>query len=297
VPKIDLYGSQMHYVDEGSGDPLLFLHGNPSSSFSWRKVIPRLSGMARCIAPDHMGFGRSDKPKISYSFFNLSDYLEAFIERLNLRNITLVIQDWGSPLGFDYFARHLSNVSGIVYFEAIVKPFASWDDFPAKDANPQSRQLFREFRTGDENGPGWKLIVEQNMFIKALLPNLLGVPLSPQEMAEYEKPFERPEWRVPMWRLPKDIPIENNPPDVAVTVQRYTDALRASDTPKLLIYSRTGITLRQDAVEWSRSNLRNLTVRELSGGNHFFQESHPIEFAEAIRDWYQRVHQGVHRAP
>ena len=286
----------MHYVEQGSGDPILFLHGNPSSSFSWRKVIPLLSDIARCVAPDHMGFGKSDKPKISYSFYNLSDYLDAFIERLNLRNITLVIQDWGSPLGFDYFARHQSNVCGIVYFEAIIKPFDSWNDFPARDADPQSRQLFREFRTGDENGVGWKLIVEQNMFIKALLPNLLGVQLSPQEMAEYERPFERPEWRVPMWRLPKDIPIENSPPDVAVTVRRYSEAVRASDIPKLLIYSRTGITLRQDAVDWSRENLRNLTVHQLSGGNHFFQESHPKEFADVIRNWYLRVHPTARRA-
>ena len=156
MPKIDLYGSQMHYVEQGSGDPILFLHGNPSSSFSWRKVIPLLADIGRCVAPDHMGFGKSDKPKISYSFYNLSDYLDAFIDRLNLRNITLVIQDWGSPLGFDYFARHQSNVCGIVYFEAIIKPFDSWNDFPAKDADPQSRQLFREFRTGEENGVGWK---------------------------------------------------------------------------------------------------------------------------------------------
>jgi haloalkane dehalogenase len=285
----------MHYVEQGSGDPILFLHGNPSSAFSWRKVIPLLADVARCVAPDHMGFGKSDKPKISYSFYNLSDYLDAFVERLNLRNITLVVQDWGSPLGFDYFARHQSNVCGIVYFEAILKPFESWDMFPAADADPQSRQLFREFRTGDVNGRGWQLIVEQNMFIKALLPNLLGTQLTPQEMAEYEKPFERPEWRVPMWRLPKDIPIENSPPDVTVTVQRYTDALKASDVPKLLIYSRSGITLRQDAVDWSRANLRNLTVRELSGGHHFFQESHPAEFAQTIRDWYLGTRAGARR--
>lgn len=289
MPFIKLFGHNMYYQQQGIGDPILLLHGNPSSSFSWRKVMPVLAKYGRVIAVDHMGFGKSDKPAIEYSFFQLATFLQEFIDKMELRNITLVIQDWGSALGFDYAARHGENVRGIMFYEAIIKPYDSWDTFPKSDPNDQARELFRTMRQGDKDGPGWQLNVNQNAFINQLLPNLLAVQLSAAEMEEYRKPFKKPEWRVPIWRLPKDIPIAGEPADMAVTVGRYAAAMVKSNHPKLLIWSSNGATVVEEHVEWVRRNFKNITIVRLSSGVHFFQESNVDEFLQAFTQWFTRI--------
>jgi haloalkane dehalogenase len=291
MPSIELFGHKMHYEERGSGDPILALHGNPSSGYSWRKVMPELAKHGRAIAIDHMGFGQSDKPSIEYSFFQHATFLEEFIEQKGLKNITLIIQDWGSALGFDYAARHEDNVRGIMFYEAIIKPYTTWAEFPKSDPNDPSRGLFQQMRQGDKGGPGWQLNVEQNVFITRLLPSLLGVRLPAREMAEYQKPFEKPEWRVPIWRFPKEIPIAGDPADVAVTVGKYTAAMMRSDKPKLTLYSKNGATAVEEHVEWLRRNFKNLTVVELKSGVHFFQESNVDEFLEAFTTWFKNVTQ------
>src|SRR5262249_11411978 len=149
--------SRMHYVDEGSGDPILFLHGNPTWSYLWRNVIPHLRPRGRCIAPDLIGMGRSDKPPIEYSFFDQVKYLGEFIKKLGLRQVTLVLHDWGTALGFHYAMQNQGNVKGIAFMEALLKPYESWDDFPAS-----LRDTFKTFRTPDL---GWQLLVEKNVFV------------------------------------------------------------------------------------------------------------------------------------
>ena len=158
---VDVLGSRMHYVEEGDGDPILFLHGNPTSSYLWRNVIPHVSPIGRCIAPDLIGMVKSDKPDLDYGFFDHFRYVDAFIEALGLRDITLVIHDWGSALGFHYARRHESNVKGIAFMEAIVWP-VTWDEWPE-----QARQMFKAFRTP---GVGEQMIMEQSMFVEAVLP-------------------------------------------------------------------------------------------------------------------------------
>jgi haloalkane dehalogenase len=238
-----------------------------------------------------MGFGQSDKPPIAYSFFQHATFLEEFIDRMSLKNITLIIQDWGSALGFDYAARHEDNVRGIMFYEAIIKPYTTWAEFPKSDPNDQSRALFQQMRQGDRGGLGWQLNVEQNVFIEQLLPSLLGVQLPAAEMAEYRKPFERPEWRVPIWRFPKEIPIEGDPADVVVTVGKYKAAMMRSNLPKLVIWSSEGKTLVAEHIAWLRSNFKNLTIVELRSGAHFFQESNINEFLEAFTEWFENVAQ------
>ena len=288
MPFIELFGHSMHYEERGSGDPILLLHGNPSSGYSWRKVMPDLAKHGRVIAIDHMGFGQSAKPEIEYSFFQHAAFLEEFIDKMALKNITLVIQDWGSALGFDYAARHEDNVRGIMFYEAIIKPYTTWAEFPKSDPNDQSRVLFQEMRQGDKDGPGWKLNVEQNVFITQLLPRLLDVQLPADEMAEYQKPFEKPEWRVPIWRFPKEIPIAGDPADVAVTVGKYTAAMMRSNLPKLLIWSSTGATLVEEHFEWLQRNFKKLSIVKLNSGVHFFQESNVNEFLRAFTEWFTR---------
>jgi haloalkane dehalogenase len=278
----------MHYVDSGSGRPILLLHGNPSSAFSWRKVIPRLTQFGRVLAVDHMGFGKSAKPEIEYSFFQHATFLEEFIRIAGLKDIILVIQDWGSALGFDYAARHLHNVRGIMFFESIIRPYSSWNVFPSSDPNDTSRELFKKMKQGDRGGPGWQLNVDQNVFITQLLPHLLDTKLPQSEMAEYEAPFAKPEWRIPIWRLPKDDPIDGDPADVAVTVARYSLTVGNSKMPKLLIWSPRGATLIQEHVDWLQKNFQNLSVVQLKSGVHFFQESNADEFLAAFGQWFQR---------
>ncbi|MGH8067236.1 MAG: haloalkane dehalogenase [Candidatus Entotheonellia bacterium] len=289
MPFIELFGYQMHYEEQGSGSPVLLLHGNPSSSYTWRKVMPELAKHGRAIAIDHMGFGQSDKPPIAYSFFQHATFLEEFIDKMALKNITLIIQDWGSALGFDYAARHEDNVRGIMFYEAIIKPYASWVEFPKSDPDDQSRGLFQEMRQGDQGGPGWQRNVDQNEFITQLLPRLLDVRLSEGEMAEYRKPFERRAWRIPIWRLPKELPITGDPADVVATVGKYTAAMMRSNLPKLLIWSSTGAMLVEEHVEWLRRNFKNLTIVKLKSGVHFFQESNIDEFLAAFTTWFQHV--------
>src|SRR5437867_11913028 len=173
---IDVLGSRMHYVEEGSGDPVLFLHGNPTSSYLWRNIIPHISPIGRCIAPDLIGMGKSDKPDLDYGFFDHARYVEGFIETLGLRNITLVIHDWGSALGFHYARRHGGNVKGIAFMEAIVRP-VTWDEWPE-----QALQMFQAFRTP---GTGEQMIMEQNMFVEAVLPD------PPQALARRDGPLPR----------------------------------------------------------------------------------------------------------
>ena len=289
MPFVEIFGYRMHYAEQGSGSPILLLHGSPASSYSWRKVMPELAKHGRAIAIDHMGFGQSDKPAIAYSFFQHATFLEAFIDKMALKNITLIIQDWGSALGFDYAARHEDNVRGIMFYEAIIKPYPTWAEFPKSDADDQWRGLFQEMRQGDRGGPGWQRNVDQNVFITQLLPKLLSVRLPAREMAEYRKPFEKPEWRVPIWRFPKEMPIAGDPADMVATVGKYTAAMIRSNLPKLLIWSSTGATLVAEHVEWLRRHVKNLTVVELKSGVHFFQESNIDEFLEAFTAWFQHV--------
>jgi haloalkane dehalogenase len=286
---INLFGHKMHYREQGSGNPILLLHGNPSSSYSWRKVMGGLAECGRVIAVDHMGFGKSDKPPIEYSFFQHAAFLEEFIDRMALKNITLIIQDWGSALGFDYAARHENNVRGIMFYEAIIKPYDSWAEFPKMDPNDQSRDLFKAMREGEKGGPGWKLTVEQNVFITQLLPHLVSVQLPESEMEEYRRPFKKPEWRIPIWRFPKEIPIAGEPADMAVTVAKYSTAMCRSNLPKLLIWSSSGATIVEEHVEWLSRNFKNLKIVKFTSGVHFFQESNPAEFVMAFKDWFSRT--------
>jgi haloalkane dehalogenase len=272
---IDVLGSRMHYAEEGDGDPILFLHGNPTSSYLWRNVIPHVSPIGRCIAPDLIGMGKSDKPDLDYGFFDQSRYVDAFIEALGLHDITLVIHDWGSALGFHYALRHESNVKGIAFMEAIVRP-VTWAEWPE-----QARQMFKAFRTP---GVGEHMIMEQNMFVEAVLPGAVLRKLSPEEMDRYREPYPTPESRKPLWRWPNEIPIEGQPADVHVAVQAYSEWLGTSQTPKLLLFAQPGAILR-NLVGWCQQNIANLKTGELGPGVHFLQEDDPHGIGEAIAAW------------
>ncbi len=280
--EIEILGHRMAYHERGDagGDPIVFLHGNPTSSYLWRNVVPHLEAAGRCLVPDLIGMGDSQKLAGSgpdrYRFVEHRRFLDALLEALGVReNVTLVIHDWGSALGFDWANRHRDTVRGIAYMEAIVQPVASWSDWP-KAVQP----VFQGFRSAQ----GEEMILEKNLFIEAVLPASILRTLSDAEMNEYRRPFAEPgEARRPTLSWPREIPIEGDPADVAKIVQDYADWLAVSDVPKLFIDADPGAILRKGARDFCRSwpNQREVRV----AGIHFIQEDSPDEIGRAIADW------------
>ena len=275
---VEVKGSRMHYVDEGSGDPILLLHGNPPSSYLWRNVIPHLTTHGRCIAPDLIGMGKSDKPDIGYRFFDHAEYLDGFIEALGLTNITLVIHDWGSGLGFHYAHRHPENIKGIAFMEALVMPTPNWE------VMGEGGEIFKAFRTPEV---GYDLLVNQNMFIEQILPGGIMRQLTDAEMNVYREPFLDPAARKPIHQWPSEIPIAGEPADVHTAVAAYNQWLQETDLPKLLIYASPGAILTELGVGWCKQFLPNLETVDIGEGTHYLQEDHPDAIGQAIAAWIE----------
>ncbi len=278
---VEVLGSRMHYVDEGVGDPVMFLHGQPTSSYLWRNIIPHVAPVARCVAPDLIGMGKSDKTDLEYRFVEHVKYVEGFIEKLGLENITLVIHDWGSALGFHYASRHENNVKGLAFMEAILMPVPSWDDFPA-----DFRDTFQAFRTPEV---GWDMLVNQNMFVEQVLPGAMVRKLSDEEMDRYREPFKEPSSRKPLWRWPNELPIAGEPPDVVEAVAAYNQWLQQSDLPKLLFYGTPGALVQPPVIEWLEQNLKNFGKVDIGQGVHFLQEDNPHLIGSELAAWYGKI--------
>ncbi len=275
---VEIHGSKIHYIDEGSGDPILFLHGNPTSSYLWRNIIPYLVPHGRCIALDLIGMGKSDKPDLDYRFFDHSKYVEGFIEKLDLSNLTLVIHDWGSALGFHYAMRHENKIKGIAFMEAFMKPM-KWEDFPR-----DFRMGFKLFRT---SGIGWLMISVMNMFVTQILPQSIVRKLSAEEKNYYGDPYKTVQSRKPVRQGPCEIPIEGQPPDVYEVISNYNQKLQESEVPKLLFFATPGGIIDFKTVDWCKQNLKNLKVVDIGNGIHFLQEDNPHLIGEELAKWYQ----------
>lgn len=278
---VNVNGSKLHYIEEGSGDPVLFLHGNPTSSYLWRNIIPHVSPSHRAIAMDLVGMGKSDKPDIDYRFFDHYEYVEGFIAALGLENITFVVHDWGSSLGMHYARHNEGNVKAIAMLEAILAPVPSWDDFP-----PDFVETIRAFRTPEV---GWELVVNQNMFVEQVLPAAIVRDLTNQEMARYREPYLETATRKPLWRWPTELPIAGEPTDVVEAVEAYNVWLQRTELPKLLLHATPGAILPPPLVEWCRANLENLETVDLGAGIHYLQEDHPHEIGETLANWLSRI--------
>jgi len=277
-------GREMAYVEVGQGDPIVLLHGNPTSSYLWRNVLPYLKPLGRCIAPDLLGMGDSDKLPDSglgsYRFVEQRRYLDALLEALNVRDrVTFVVHDWGSALGFDWANRHREAVKGIAYMEAIVRP-QGWDHWD----NMKMRPLLQALRSE----AGEAMVLQDNFFIEKILPGAILRTLSAEEMAEYRRPFAEPgEGRRPTLTWPREIPIDGVPADVTAIVAAYADWLAASDVPKLFVKGKPGALLAAGAnLETARSWPAQTEV--VVAGVHFLQEDSPDEIGRAIADWINK---------
>lgn len=275
-----VHGKQMAYIEEGEGDPIVFLHGNPTSSYLWRNIIPHLAGRGRLIAPDLIGMGDSDKLDNSgpdkYTFVEHRKYLFTLLDQLGVKeNVTLVIHDWGSGLGFHWAHQHPDAVKAIAFMEAIVAPIPSWDNFP---------QDFADIFGGFRSPAGEEMVLENNMFVEGILPGAIMRQLTDEEMNEYRKPFANAgEDRRPTLTWPRQIPIAGEPADVVEIVGQYNAWLAETPIPKLFINAEPGALIVGPVRDMVRSwpNLSEVTV----AGTHFIQEDSPEEIGKAISDW------------
>lgn len=273
----EVLGSKMHYIDVGEGAPILFLHGNPTSSYLWRNVIPHLSSQGRCIAVDLIGMGQSDKPDIDYTFADQVRHLDGFIEALRLEDIALILHDWGSALGFHYAARHPENVRAIAFMEATVKPLSS-------DFAPLSVRLpLKMMRT-----PILGALIARgaNLMLTKMLPDLIVRELTPEELARYRAPYPSFSSRKVLHRFPQMIPLDGKPAEVHDAFARFSQYLQQSPVPKLMLRVEPGIAIPAETAAWIREHVPNLDEVFLGHGLHFIQEDYPDEIGEAIQVWH-----------
>ena len=275
----EVFGKKIGYYESGEGDPIVFLHGNPTSSYLWRNIIPHLEKKGRCLAPDLIGMGDSDKlddsGPTSYSFFEHRKFLDELLIKKNIKeNVTFVLHDWGSALGFDWGYRHQNSIKGMAYMEAITATY-KWDDWPE-----QSQKVFKGFRSE----AGEDMILQKNIFVEKVLPGSIMRNLTEKEMDIYRKPFkEAGEDRRPTLSWPRNIPIEGTPEDVHLIVEQYSKWIKNTSFPKLFINAKPGAILTGRHREYCRTwnNQKEITVK----GIHFIQEDSPDLIGKEIASW------------
>ena len=280
---ITINNKTMSYIDEGEGDAIIFQHGNPTSSYLWRNVMPHLEGQGRLIACDLIGMGDSEKLTNSgpgsYNYFEHRDFLFTLLEELNIgKQVVFVIHDWGSALGFDWSFQNQDRVQGIAYMEGIVKP-VTWDEWPEN-----ATKVFQGFRSE----AGESMVLDKNIFVERVLPSSIMRELSEEEMDEYRRPFLNPgEDRRPTLSWPRQIPIQGEPKEVVEVVENYSKWLSSSDLPKLFINADPGSILTGKQREFCRSwpNQEEVTVK----GTHFMQEDSPDEIGKAVSRFVSKL--------
>ena len=274
--------AKIHYYDEGEGDPILFLHGMPTSAYLWRNIIPEIKSTARCIAPDFVGMGKSSKPEnCEYRIFDHIAYLDDFISQLGLARITLVLHGWGSLAGFDYAKRNPDKIKALVFYESHIKPITERGQLSLPVQ--QLASLLKQPKLS------YKAIVEQNYLVEKLLPSAVVRPLSQAEMTHYREPFPTPDSRAPLWQYVNDLPLGDGSSEVTALIEGYSTWLQQTDLPKLMLYAVPGFITPIAIASWAKQHLKNLTMVALDDAMHFAQESAPHQFAQAILAWYKKI--------
>lgn len=271
--------SFMHYIEMGSGDPILFLHGMPTSSFLWRNVMPMLTSHGRCIAPDLIGMGKSGKPQIKYDIYQQIEFVEAFINSLQLKNITLVMHEWGSVIGFDYAMRFPKNIKSLIFYESYPKLIKdiSHMSIPMQ----QLSQLLKDKKNAE------KAILLDNYLVNRLLPRGALQGFSERTLAHYRRPFLTKQSRQVLLQYANELPLGNVKTQAAKLIKQYSKKLTKSDIPKLMLYAVPGFMTTIESLQWCRNNFPNLDIVDISEAMHFAQESKPERFAAAIDEWLE----------
>jgi haloalkane dehalogenase len=278
---INILESNIHYIDinkeNNSETTFLFIHGNPTSSYLWRNIIPYVSPLGRTVALDLIGMGKSGKPKIEYTFQDHIEYLNKFIKKLELKNIVLIIHDWGGALGFNYAKNHSKNVKGIVFMETFAKPM-EWNDL-----NFMARWIFKIFRHPIK---GQKWNGKYNVFLRFILQASMIRKLSKQEKQTYLEPFKTIESRKPIVKFPQELPFKYEGTLNEKIAIEYFEWLKKSTIPKLLLYANPGVQIQEKQLKFYKNNLKELTTAFIGKGKHYIQEDQPENIGEAIEQWY-----------
>lgn len=270
-------GSNIHYLEAGSGDPIVFLHGMPASSYMWRNIIPSVKHYGKCIAPDLIGMGKSSKPNITYSIFDHIDYMDAFINSLNLNNITFVLHGWGSVIGFHYAMTHSQRIKGIAFYEAHVYATSDWEMLSLPVQQVATMLSNKEI--------AYKAVIQNNYIVEKLLPKCVLRELDTREMEAYRAPFTSPESRQVLWQYLQDLPLGEGESKVSELINNYSEWLQESSVPKLLLYNIPGLFTTVSQLMWCKRHLPNLTMVDLGEALHFAPETIPNDFAQAIISW------------
>ncbi len=282
---IDVNGSKIAYIDEGSGDPILFLHGQPTSSYLWRNIMPQLEKQARVIAPDLIGFGKSDQPDLDYTFNDHYPYIEGFIKKLGLKNVTLILHDWGSGLGLNYARLNPDNIKAIVTMESIIAP-----TIPAKSYEAMRPDLGGFFSMA-QGKDGRKVILEDNSWLKkdGFLDAFIVRSLDDEALSVYQAPFPTEKSRKQVYQWPLEMPIGKKPIETYNIITDYNKWLEKTDIPWLFLYASPGVLNSENAADYWANRAQNIQTVYIGAGTHYVQEDQPYAIGRAISDWYRRL--------
>lgn len=283
---VEVYGSKMHYVEAGDGDPILLLHGIPTSNYLWRNIIPHLAPIGHCIAPDLIGLGKSDKPNIDYTIFDHIKYITKFIETLNLENIILVLHGWGSVIGFEYAMHHEHNCKGLAFYEAFLHALDT--EVEHEIALPYQEQLLELHAEQHAH----KQELDGVTLVDKIIPQSVMRVLREEEMNHYREPFKAKGSAKPILQYLKELPTSEGQSNIDKLIIHYTQQLTKSRLPKLMLYSVPGFITTIATVMWAKENLPKLEIVDIGEDLHLGQESNPALIGEAISVWIQTIEQG-----
>lgn len=277
---VEILGSKIHYIDVGTGDPILFLHGIPTSNYVWRNIIPYAAPLGRCIAPDLIGFGKSDKPNIDYALFDHIHYLEKFIEALNLKRIVFVMHGWGAVIGLDYAMRHEKNCKGLIFYEAFLRSL---------EASEISLPLQEQLLALQDEENILQIINNGASFVDKVMPQHVMRQLTDEEMQHYREPFSQKGTGKPIFQYLKELSTIQGKSKVNELIANYSDKLTKSSLPKLMLYSVPGFFTTIATIMWAKEHLTNLQIIEVGEELHLAQESYPALIGETISVWLQSL--------
>lgn len=281
--EVAVLGSTMSYLEQGEGEAVVFLHGNPTAAYLWRNIMPYIAETHRAIAPDLIGMGHSGKPEIDYTFADHAAYLDAFIAAMDLDQITLVSHDWGAALAWDYARRHPDSVVRLTFMEGVLPPA-----FPQASYDAMGEEMGGMFRALQDPEQGYEMVIEGNMFVEGILPMMINRPLGEAAKAEYGAPYGDVESRLPTWMWPREVPIGGQPESSVTLMEDIASFMSETDMPALLTYAEPGVLVPPQAVPFYTNLIGDLETAFIGQGLHFIQEDQPDAIGRAIADWLRR---------
>lgn len=280
---VAVLGSRMSYLEQGQGDAVVFLHGNPTAAYLWRNVMPHVAGTHRAIAPDLIGMGHSAKPDVDYSFADHAAYLDGFIAALDLDQITLVSHDWGAALAWDFARRHPDKVVRLAFMEGVLPPV-----FPQASYEAMGEEMGGMFRALQDPVQGYEMVMEGNMFVDTILPMMINRPLGETAKAEYGAPYGDVASRLPTWMWPREVPIGGEPASSVSLMEDIASFMAETEMPVLLTYAEPGVLVPPQAVPFYTDLIGDIETVFVGQGLHFIQEDQPDAIGRAIADWLRR---------